>query len=119
MTPKSTDNADYDGKVDEIPYEEAQRKLDRELNALQNTAEKQLRTNYQAKGDGWQYEVARYHLWKGIDEWFSATHQVKEENLRAFRRRLADGLNHALMAMYVAYEAKGAKPEDKADDGGA
>lgn len=96
------ESGDYDGVVREVPYEDAQARLDGELEQLHGIAASLLREKYEEKGDGWQNEEARYHMWKGIDELFSATHYVDAGDLDAFERHLAHGLNHLLMASFVA-----------------
>lgn len=96
------ESGDYDGTVYEIGYTEAQSLLNAELDEIATVARDQLGENYDRKGDGWQKEEPRYHMWKGIDELFSATHYVDEGNLERFEARLADGMNHFLMASYLA-----------------
>lgn len=91
------------GEVLEIPFEDACVMLQEEAYELMEIAREQLRENYEKKGDGWQYEEARYHFWKGIDELYSANHAVKEGDIKAMEQRIADGWNHILMASYVAY----------------
>lgn len=99
MTPPA---GNYDGVVREIPYEEAQAALDAELELIAGIARDLLREKYEEKGDGWQYEEARYHMWKGIDEQFSATHYVDEGDLDRFEKHVGHGLNHILMASFVS-----------------
>lgn len=101
--PQSESEADYDGEVEEIPYEEAREDLEVEGARLRRQAMAQLREDYERKGDGWQFEEPRYHMWKACDEFFSATHAVHEEkDLEAFNEYLARGYNHLLMARYLA-----------------
>lgn len=103
QTPESDGAGEYDGTVREIPFNQARQMLDGEADELMATARKQLYQNYQRKGDGWQYEDARYHFWKGIDELYSACHAVKQGDIETMEKRIADGWNHILMASYVAY----------------
>lgn len=93
------------GDVQDIPFDDARRILQAEADELMKVAREQLFKNYEEKGDGWQYEDARYHFWKGIDELFSANHAVKQGDTETMERRIADGWNHILMASYVAYSA--------------
>lgn len=99
----SEHQGEYDGKVREIPLEEAESLLESEQEILGDIASDQLKRNYQKKGDGWQYEDARFHFWKGIDELYSACHAVKQGDVETMERRIADGWNHILMASYVSY----------------
>lgn len=97
-------DGNYDGEVRDIPYDEAQAALDAEAERLLDEAREQLEVNYEKKGDGWQNETPRFHFWKGIDELYSATHRAKESDITLMERRIADGLNHLLMASILAYE---------------
>lgn len=96
------ESGEYDGEVRDIAYEEAQAALDGELELLHGIASTLLSEKYEEKGDGWQYEEARFHMWKGIDELFSATHYVDEGDLDGFERHVGHGLNHILMASFVS-----------------
>lgn len=96
-------NANYDGTVDEIPYEQARDMLEEENAQAIGHAIALLREKYEKKGDGWQHEEPRFHYWKGIDELFSATHYCWEGDLPKMDEHLAHGLNHLLMARYLAW----------------
>lgn len=93
----------YDGNVDEIPYERAQRMLGGEEAELTQKARVQLEENYRKKGDGWQWSDPRYHFWKGMDEFFKATAACDGGDLLTMEKRIGDGLNHIWMASYLAY----------------
>lgn len=105
------EHGEYDGTVYEIPYRRAQRMVDAELETIIQTARVRLKSNYEAKGDGWQKEEPRYHMWKAMDEQFSATHYVYNGRLTLFDKRMADAFNHIGMASYLAHD-------DVAADGG-
>lgn len=98
-------NANHDGTVEEIPYERAKEILEAQNAKVQGTAIALLEEKYQEKGDGWQHEEPRFHYWKGMDELFSAAHHCHEGNFRDMDTHLAHGLNHLLMARYLAWRS--------------
>lgn len=99
------EQGEYDGTVYEIPYQRAQQMVSGELEMVMRSARDRLKTGYGQKGDGWQREEPRFHMWKAIDEQFSATHHVHKGQLTPFHERLADALNHIGMASYLAHDA--------------
>jgi len=57
----------------------------------------------EGKGDGWLFCEPRYHMWKGIDELFTATHHIDEGQVPQFDDHTSHGLNHIWMASYIAH----------------
>jgi len=85
--------------------DQAEQVLAAELDMIQEQAAAQLIENYETKGDAWLESEPRWHMWKGIDELFSATHHAKRGEIEDFERCMADGLNHILMASHLQHSS--------------
>jgi len=82
---------------------EARSNLEAEADMLVQAGLDRLESIYWENGGaGWLYEEPRYHMWKGIDELFSATHHAHEGDIEAMEERIQDGLNHIWMASFIA-----------------
>lgn len=83
---------------------EARSNLEAEADMLLQAGLDRLESIYWENGGaGWLYDEPRYHMWKGIDELFSATHFAHEGDIDAMEERIQDGLNHIWMASYIAH----------------
>lgn len=92
-----------------VSVDESEHRLRGEVEYHTEQAMERFREEYAKpeKGDAWLDAEPRFHFWKGIDELFSATHHSKMGNLDDMDAHLQHGLNHLLMASWLAHNPTG------------